>query len=399
VPNTGVPGRVAESRRLGHPGDVIEPGTTIGAFRVEGLLGKGGMASVFRAVQVRLDRPVALKVLNPALAADEKFFERFKIEGINAARLDHANIVPIYEAGEDQGYAFLAMKLIDGESFSSVISRHRVLPPDETVRVLTDVSRALDYAHGRGFVHRDVKPANILIDRAGHVFLSDFGLSKDMGSRGITATGQWMGTAEYMAPEQAAGRTIDFRADLYALGCVAYECLTGDPPFLADSPLAVMMAHANADIPSATMRNSSLPSGVDLVIHRSMSKDPDDRYPAALALVDSLQAAVNGEALTHNAEPAGGFRLYSGPHTPVREPVDAPVPHTDQPSWPMSAPPQAPPTNLVCPRCVGPVEPDDVFCGGCGARILWCRTCKGPRIATDRFCSHCGAVSEASDTR
>ena len=165
---------------------------------------------------------------NPALAADEKLFERFQIEGINAARLDHANIVPIYEAGEDQGYSFLAMKLIDGESFSSVIARTASLPGDDAVRVLTDVARALDYAHGRGFIHRDVKPANVLIDRAEHVFLSDFGLSKDMGSRGITSTGQWMGTAEYMAPEQAAGRTIDFRADLYALGCVAFECLTGD---------------------------------------------------------------------------------------------------------------------------------------------------------------------------
>jgi serine/threonine protein kinase len=373
----------------------------VGAFRVEGLLGRGGMATVYRAVQTRLDRPVALKVLNPALAANEQFFERFKIEGINAARLDHANIVPIYEAGEDEGYAFLAMKLIDGESFSSVIARHRVLPAEDTIRILTHVARALDYAHGRGFVHRDVKPANVLIDRAHAVFLSDFGLSKDMGARGITSTGQWMGTAEYMAPEQAAGRTIDFRADLYALGCVAFECVTGDVPYSADNALAVMMAHANAGIPDPTTRNASLAPAVDRVIRRAIAKDPDDRYPAALAFVDALAAAVDGRPLTPNAEPAEGFRLYDGPHTPIREPETPSIAPDDQPSWPMSVPPDAqpPPSLLLCPNCLSQVETDDVFCGGCGVRVLWCRTCKGPRIATDRFCSHCGAVSEASELR
>jgi serine/threonine protein kinase len=372
----------------------------IGAFRVEGLLGKGGMASVYRAVQTRLDRPVALKVLDPILATDEKLAERFQIEGINAARLDHTNIVPIYEAGEDQGYSFLAMKLIDGESFSAVISRHRVLEPGETIRVLTDVGRALDHAHTRGFIHRDVKPANVLIDRSGNVFLSDFGLSKDLASRGITSTGQFMGTAEYMAPEQAAGRTIDFRADLYALGCVAFECVTGDVPYTADSVLAVMMAHTNAEIPDASSRNPSLPQAVDRVIRRALAKTSDDRYPAALAFVDSLAAALRGDALTPNAEPADGFTRYDGPHTAPREPEPSIV-RDDTPSWPMSAPPQAPAESpaLVCPNCLSQVETDDVFCGGCGVRVLWCRTCKGPRIATDRFCSHCGAVSEASETR
>ncbi len=373
----------------------------VGAFRVESLLGKGGMASVYRAIQVRLERPVALKVLNPTLAADEQFFQRFQIEGVNAARLDHPNIVPVYEAGEGDGFAFLAMKLIDGESFSAVLARRRAMPPAELLPILTDVARALDYAHELSCVHRDVKPGNVLIDRGGHVFLADFGLSKDMGSRGITSTGQWMGTAEYMAPEQAAGSTIDYRADLYALGCVAFESLTGDPPFLADNPLAVMMAHASAEIPSATSRNRQLPVGVDAVLGRAMSKEPADRYPAALALIDSLEAASLGKQLTWEAEPADGYRRYRGPGSatgPAPRPSQA---GDDIPSWPMSVPPQASvpvsppsPASMFCPACIGVVDTDDLFCGSCGVRIFWCQSCRGPRSGTDRYCPHCGASSD-----
>lgn len=378
--------------------DVIEPGTVVGAFRVESLLGRGGMASVYRAVQIRLDRPVALKILNPALAADEKFFQRFQIEGINAARLDHPNIVPVYEAGEDAGYAFLAMKLIDGEAFNSVIARRRRLPPPETVRVLTDVAHALDYAHGMGFIHRDVKPGNVLIDSNDNVFLSDFGLSKDMGTRGITATGQWMGTAEYMAPEQAAGKDLDYRADLYALGCVAFECLTGDPPFVAENPFAVMMAHANSEIPQATRHDPSLPEGVDRVLRRAMSKDREERYPAALALVESLACAAEARPLTEMAEPQEGFELYSGPHTPPRarsSQDDRDV--AGGPGLRGSAPPS--PAALVCPRCAGEVDTEDVYCGACGVRVRWCPSCRGPRTEAERFCAFCGTGAPPVDRR
>jgi serine/threonine-protein kinase len=374
---------------------MIAPGTMVGAFRVEGLLGKGGMASVYRAIQLRLDRPVALKVLNPALAADEGFFARFQIEGINAARLDHINIVPVYEAGEDGGHAFLAMKLIDGESFSTVVARNRTLDPQETVRVIISVARALDYAHGLGYVHRDVKPGNVLIDRTGHVFLSDFGLSKNTATRGITTTGQWMGTAEYMAPEQASGGALDYRADLYALGCVAFECLTGDPPYIADNPFTVMMSHANSDIPVATQHNPSLPGGVDVVLRRAMAKDPQQRYPAGLAFIESLACAIAGQELSAMAEPAEGFLLYDGPSTPPA-PMET-TRATQAPEvtrWPTSAPPSAPSSApMFCPNCVGAVERDDLFCGGCGVRILWCHSCAGPRVESDRFCPHCGATS------
>ena len=361
----------------------------IGGFRVESLIGRGGMASVYRANQTRLDRPVALKVLNAAMAMDEGLFERFKLEGVNAARLEHPNIVPVYEAGEDAGFAFLAMKFVDGETFSSVISRERPMRPADVLRVLTDVARALDYAHNMGFVHRDVKPGNVLIDRAGHVYLADFGLSKNMRSTGLTSTGQWMGTAEYIAPEQAAGRA-DHRADLYALGCVAYECLTGDPPYLADTAIAVMMAHVNADIPRASARNPQIRGAVDDVLTRAMAKEPAARYPAALAFVESLGAAVEGRALTKFAEPEDGYRLYSGHAV-------APESTSQAPQEPVivNIPTSAPPTqqDLFCTACLGPLERDDVFCGTCGTRLLWCTSCGGPRAESDRFCQHCGATT------
>lgn len=362
----------------------------IGAFRVESIIGKGGMASVYRAIQVRLDRPVALKVLNPALAADEGFFQRFQIEGINSARLDHIHIVPVYEAGEDSGYAFLAMKLIEGETLSAVIGRSPAVEPKLAVRVITDLARALDYAHHLGFVHRDVKPGNVLIDRGGHVFLSDFGLSKNTTSRGITATGQWMGTAEYMAPEQASGGALDHRADLYALGCVGFECLTGNPPYLGENPFAVMMQHASSDIPSANAYNASLPPSVDLVLNRAMSKDPADRYPAALALAESLACALEGRPLTSAAEPAEGYRLYDGPLSVP--PSSMPEPATHEPGWPTSAPPSSP-AAMLCANCAGIIEREDLFCGSCGTQVLWCQYCNGPRTPSDRFCPHCGATS------
>jgi serine/threonine-protein kinase len=237
-----------------------------------------------------------------------------------------------------------------------------------------------------------VKPGNVLIDRTQHVFLADFGLSKNTATRGITTTGQWMGTAEYMAPEQAQGGSLDYRADLYALGCVAFECLTGDPPYLAENPFAVMMAHANSQIPRATQHNSSLHTAVDDVLERAMSKAPQERYPSAVALIESLECAIGGGVLTPAAEPAEGFKRYTGPQTPPPPPK---VPIEEQPTgWPTSAPPSGP-TTLFCPNCVGPVERDDLFCGTCGVRIMWCQSCNGPRAGHDRFCPHCGATSAA----
>jgi serine/threonine-protein kinase len=199
-----------------------------------------------------------------------------------------------------------------------------------------------------------------------------------------------MGTAEYMAPEQATGGVLDHRADLYALGCVAYECLTGDPPYLAENPFAVMMAHANAEIPGAARLNSALHASVDAVLRRAMAKDPAERYPASLALVESLAAAIDGRHLTAMAEPAQGYRIYGGELTALEEHVVTPA--QQDAGWPMSAPPSSP-QILFCPNCVGVVERDDLFCGGCGVRVLWCHACNGPRVESDRFCPHCGATS------
>ncbi len=371
---------------------MLEEGTRVGGFRVEQVLGRGGMAIVYRAIQLRLDRPVALKVLNPALAADHQFVQRFQLEGVNSARLEHPHIVPVYEAGEEGGHVFLAMKLVDGETLGALLHRRGALPGDEALPILADIAKALDHAHGRGFIHRDVKPGNVLLEAEGHVYLSDFGLSKAVGTRGITSTGQWMGTAEYMAPEQAQAVEVDYRADLYAFGCVAFECLTGDPPFLADTPLAVMMAHATQDIPSATARNLSLTPSVDEVMRRAMAKQPSGRYASALDVVEALAAAMEERRLTSDAEPADGQRRFG----PRRTRPPEPPPTQPAGDWPTSTPPVPAvdtgpdPSVLFCPSCVDRVDPGDRFCGSCGSPLGWCRSCSGPMLAADRFCPHCG---------
>jgi serine/threonine protein kinase len=360
----------------------IEAGTRIGGFQIEGLLGKGGMASVYRAIQIRLQRPVALKILAPALAADEQFVQRFQLEGVNAARLEHLNIVPVYEAGEDAGHVFLAMKLVEGQTLRDLLTTRGALPPDEAVRILADVARALDYAHRAGFVHRDVKPANILITRDGHVYLSDFGLTKVVGQTSITSTGQWMGTPEYMPPEQARGEPVDHRADLYSFTCVAFECVTGQPPFLGQDPVALIVAHATHDIPPATALNLSLPPGVDAVFHRGLAKSPADRYASALDLIEALQAALEERRLTAVGDPADGARRF--------EPVIGPDPAAAAPAAaPVSVP--SPVTATQCPVCLARLEYGYRHCGSCGSRIAWCGRCSGAVVFGDRFCQHCGS--------
>ena len=218
------------------------PGTTFANYRVESLLGRGGMGVVYLARDLSLDRPVALKLIAPELAQDEQFRTRFLREPRLAASLDHPNVIPIYEAGEHEGQLYLAMRYVEGTDLKSTLERDGKLVPDRTIELLAQVASALDAAHERALVHRDVKPGNVLIDRSGHVYLTDFGITKQTGADS-TETGSVVGTLDYLAPEQIRGEPVDARTDSYALACVLYECLSGKPPFRRNTEAETLWAH------------------------------------------------------------------------------------------------------------------------------------------------------------
>jgi serine/threonine protein kinase len=290
-------------------------GTTLGNYRIDGVLGRGGMGVVYLAEQRDLGRKVALKLLAAAFVDDEAFRARFLRESRMAAAIDHPNIVPIYEAGQVEGAYFLAMRYVDGVDLASRI-RSGPLTPVETTRLLGQVASALDAAHAAGLVHRDVKPANLLIasgqglDRADHVYLTDFGLTKQRGSEtGLTRTGSFLGTLEYIAPEQIEGKPIDGRADQYALAAIAVECLTGAAPFPHDTDVAILNAHLRAAPPLLSARRPELPTAVDRVIARGLAKRPEDRYPDCRTFVEDLAANL-GVTSTHT-QPAAPSRRRS----------------------------------------------------------------------------------------
>ena len=272
------------------------PGSEIAGFRLEELLGRGGMGAVYRAEDVRLGRKVALKLLVPELAESERFRERFFRESQVAASLDHPHIVPIYAAGDADGRLYLAMRYVEGYDLRHLIAREAPLGPERTMRLIEQVGDALDAAHERGLVHRDVKPANVLIavrsDRE-HSYLTDFGLTKQTSSiSGLTGTGELVGTIEYVSPEQIRGERIDGRADVYSLGCVLYECLAGERPFARDSEVATLWAHVNEPPPSLATAHPELGSEIDSVMARALAKAPGDRYRSCGELVASARAAL-----------------------------------------------------------------------------------------------------------
>src|SRR5687767_6306998 len=211
-------------------------------YRVESVVGRGGMGVVYRATGLSLERPVALKLIAPELAGNERFRARFPREPRLAASLDHPNVIPIYEAGEHDGQLYLAMRFVEGSDLRTVLEREGKLSPERTLAILAQVAGALDAAHRRALVHRDVKPANVLLDEDGHAYLTDFGSTKHLGGAS-TDTGQMVGTLDYLAPEQIRGEPVDGRTDCYALGCVLYECLAGKPPFRRDTEAETMWAH------------------------------------------------------------------------------------------------------------------------------------------------------------
>jgi DNA-binding beta-propeller fold protein YncE len=259
-------------------------GSQIAGYRLEGQIGRGGMAVVYRAYDPRLDRYVALKILAPGLALDDAFRQRFIRESRAAAAVDHPNIIPVFDAGEANDVLFIAMRFVQGGDVRTLLDTEGRLPAARAGDITSQVASALDAAHARGLVHRDVKPGNMLLDPSAgggrdHVYLSDFGLSKQsLSQTGLTAQGQFLGTLDYVAPEQVEGRAVDGRADQYALACAAFELLSGTPPFKRDGGLAVVWAKLSEDPPPLSPRRADLPAAIDGVMHRGMARAPDDRF-------------------------------------------------------------------------------------------------------------------------
>jgi serine/threonine protein kinase len=275
-------------------------GAEFASYRIQGVLGRGGMSVVFRADNLRLGNEIALKVLSAELSENDAFRERFVRESRLAASINHPNIIPIYDAGEEDGLLYIAMRYVAGSDLKSMIRQEGPISLRRAAEIVSQVARGLSVAHDRGLVHRAIKPANILTERAGgtgetvdHAYLADFGLMKHQVSRsGLTDTGQFLGTVDYVAPEQVEGRQTDHRADIYSLGCVLYECLTGSVPYPRESDVAVLFAHVQDVVPRITDLRPDLPPAIDEVAARAMAKRPEHRYASAGDLSRELSEAV-----------------------------------------------------------------------------------------------------------
>ncbi|MGA9161270.1 MAG: protein kinase [Actinomycetota bacterium] len=253
------------------------------------VLGEGGMARVHRGLDRQLRRPVAVKVLAPPLDRDRSFVERFRREARAAAGLSHPNVVAVFDTGSDGGTHFIVTELVEGETLAERLSRTGPLPPAEVVAVAVDICRALAAAHGRGLIHRDIKPGNVMLLPDGRVKVVDFGIARAAGSDTLTGTGVVLGSTAYLSPEQAGGKRVDDRADLYALGCVLYEMLTGHVPFSADTPIATAYRHVNEAPPRPSTIAPVQPELEEIVL-RCLEKDPADRFASATELAAALLA-------------------------------------------------------------------------------------------------------------
>ncbi|MFE6054359.1 serine/threonine-protein kinase [Kitasatospora sp. NPDC056446] len=322
-------------------------GRRVAGYRLEGEIGRGGMAVVYRAKDLRLGRTVAVKLLAPELARNEVFRQRFMHESEAAAAIDHPHIIPVFEAGEQDGILFIAMRYVEGGDLRALLDRSGPFPVERATRLALQIASALDAAHGHDLVHRDVKPGNVLVaagtdsEHPEHLYLADFGLTKkSLSLSGLTSVGQIVGTLDYAAPEQISGRPLDGRCDQYSLGCVVFEMLAGAPPFRRESDLALLWAHLNDPPPALDEHRPDLPPALAAVVARALAKTPGERYPDCLRFVAELRAAAGTAAVPVSGPWGGGGpptqvvpAVSAGPARAVPEPPPWAAPAVRPPRW------------------------------------------------------------------
>jgi serine/threonine-protein kinase len=361
-------------------------GKSLGGCVINELLGQGGMARVYRARQKHLDRDVAIKVLPPFYASDQSFVDRFELEARSLARLTHPHIVVVHDAGDEQGLLYIIMEYVAGGTLREYMTQSMSLR--EVTRIIKEVASALTYAHERGIIHRDVKPVNVLMDESKRAVLSDFGIAKVLAtSAALTRSGAGVGTPEYMSPEQCKGIQVDARADIYALGVMLYEMLTGHTPFEADNYTALAHSHIYEAPPSPSKYNPRISPAVQAVTLKALAKDPSERFQQAMDMAITLEQAAAAQA---PLPPASEYR---------------PAPATEELERAAA--------KIICPRCQSENHASQRFCSSCGlafdqprsaqasahliavaqaapAGYVTCAICQTPNDSLNRFCTRCG---------
>ena len=308
--------------------DTIQPGQMLGPYRIINQVGRGGMATVYKAYQPSVDRYVAIKVLPSQLAESREFATRFQQEARIIAKLEHPHILPVFDYGESDGVSYFVMRYMEAGTLKERMIEGRPLPMQEIDRLFTQLAEALSYAHSHGVVHRDLKPANVLIDSQGNIFLTDFGIAKllESASPRLTQTDAIMGTPAYISPEQAQGHPVDQRSDIYSLGIILYEMVTGSVPFTAETPLAVLFKHISDPLPPPSLVKSDIPPVIEQVILKALAKDPRDRFATAAEFVAAWGRALQTrETMQHAPE---SVTVPPSPTTTSAQPSSRPATQT-----------------------------------------------------------------------